>query len=332
SLGGARGREGFSGAGKLALLPPARGFRRAARRAARVGQERAGGFRRGATGRRGPAPARRHDGRAAVRAGARQSVSRLVRRAGAAPALHGARAARPDRGLRPACARQRGPEALLFRDGHVVSPAHRRAMRGGRNSQALTTEYLDSLQHQRRLSPATLTNYRRALAALLDLAGSKSLDALEAAEGRRHVALLHGKGLAPRSLALILSAWRGCFRWLARHRGFTSNPVLGIRAPKAARPLPKALTVEAAQRLLDSDEGEGPLLVQDRAMFELLYSSGLRVGELVALDLADDPAQGEVTVTGKGSKTRTVPVGLKAREALKRWLVARCGIASSDEK
>ena len=215
-------------------------------------------------------------------------------------------------------------------------------MRGGRNSQVIerpekpdekrVAQYLDSLAHQRRLSPATLTNYRRALATLLDLAGSKSLDALEAAEVRRYVAVLHGKGLSPRSLALILSAWRGCFRWLARHRGFTSNPVLGIRAPKAARPLPKALTVEAAQRLLDSDESEGPLLMQDRAMFELLYSSGLRVGELVALDLADDPAQGEVTVTGKGSKTRTVPVGLKARAALKRWLAARSGIASPDDK
>ena len=215
-------------------------------------------------------------------------------------------------------------------------------MRGGRNSQVIerpgkpdekrVAQYLDSLAHQRRLSPATLTNYRRALATLLDLAGSKSLDALEAAEVRRYVAVLHGKGLSPRSLALILSAWRGCFRWLARHRGFTSNPVLGIRAPKAARPLPKALTVEAAQRLLESDEGEGPLLVQDRAMFELLYSSGLRVGELVALDLADDPAQGEVTVTGKGSKTRTVPVGLKARAALKHWLAARSGIASPDDK
>jgi integrase/recombinase XerC len=215
-------------------------------------------------------------------------------------------------------------------------------MRGGRNSQVIerpgkpdekrVAQYLDSLAHQRRLSPATLTNYRRALATLLDLAGSKSLDALEAAEVRRYVAVLHGQGLSPRSLALILSAWRGCFRWLARHRGFTSNPVLGIRAPKAARPLPKALTVEAAQRLLESDESEGPLLVQDRAMFELLYSSGLRVGELVALNLADDPAQGEVTVTGKGSKTRTVPVGLKARAALKHWLAARSGIASPDDK
>jgi integrase/recombinase XerC len=204
-------------------------------------------------------------------------------------------------------------------------------MRGGRNSQALSAEYLDSLEHQRRLAPATLANYRRALATLLDLAGSKPLDALEAAEVRRYVAVLHSKGLAPRSLALALSAWRGYYRWLARHRGFTSNPVLGIRAPKAPRPLPKALTVEAAQRLLEGEIEEKPLLTQDAAMFELLYSSGLRVGELVALNLNDDPAQGEVTVTGKGSKTRTVPVGLKAREALKRWLAMRSQIAAPEE-
>ena len=204
-------------------------------------------------------------------------------------------------------------------------------MRGGRNSQAVVAEYLDSLEHQRRLSPATLTNYRRALATLLDLACTKPLDALEAAEVRRYVAVLHSKGLGPRSLALTLSAWRGCYRWLARHRGFTANPVLGIRAPKAPRPLPKALTVEAAQRLLEGEIDEKPLLTQDAAMFELLYSSGLRVGELVALNLTDDPAQGEVTVTGKGSKTRTVPVGLKAREALKRWLALRSPIARPEE-
>jgi integrase/recombinase XerC len=205
-------------------------------------------------------------------------------------------------------------------------------MRGGRNGQALTGEYLHSLEHQRRLSPATLANYRRALAALLDLAGKTPLDSLDAAEVRRYVAVLHSKGLSPRSLALALSAWRGCFRWLARHRGFTSNPVLGIRAPKASRPLPKALSVEAAQRLLDVQENADPLLLQDQAMFELLYSSGLRVGELVALNLGDDPAQGEVTVTGKGSKTRTVPVGVKARDALKIWLAIRSKVAAPPEK
>jgi integrase/recombinase XerC len=205
-------------------------------------------------------------------------------------------------------------------------------MRSRGDGQTLTREYLDSLQNQRRLSPATLSNYRRALDVLLELAGKKPLDALEAAEIRRYVAMLHSKGLSPRSLALALSAWRGCFRWLARHRGFESNPVLGIRAPKASRPLPKALSVEAAQRLLGGENETTPLGIQDAAMFELLYSSGLRVGELVALDLADDPAQGEVTVTGKGSKTRTVPVGAKAREALQRWVSVRNQIAGMGEK
>jgi len=205
-------------------------------------------------------------------------------------------------------------------------------MRGRSDSTTLTDEYLHALQHQRRLSPATLSNYRRALGVLLGLVGKKPLDQLEAAEVRRYVALLHAKGLGPRSLALALSAWRGFFRWLVRHHEFRSNPVLGIRAPKAARPLPKALSVEAAQRLLDPQDSRDPLLAQDHAMFELLYSSGLRVGELVALDVDDHPAQGEVTVTGKGSKTRTVPVGARARESLQTWLSLRATIAHADEK
>ncbi|HVJ23223.1 MAG TPA: site-specific integrase, partial [Burkholderiales bacterium] len=145
-------------------------------------------------------------------------------------------------------------------------------MRSRSHGPALTREYLDALKHQRRLSPATLSNYGRALGVLHELMGKRPLDSLEAAEVRRYVALLHGRGLSPRSLALVLSAWRGCFRWLARHRGFQSNPVLGIRAPKAARPLPKALSVEAAQRLLEGNNENSPLALQDSAMFELLYS------------------------------------------------------------
>jgi integrase/recombinase XerC len=205
-------------------------------------------------------------------------------------------------------------------------------MRSRSDGTALARQYLDALKHQRRLSTATLSNYGRALDVLLDLSAKKPLESLQAADIRRYVATLHSKGLSPRSLALALSAWRGYFRWLARHRGFASNPVLGIRAPKAARPLPKALSVESAQRLLEAEGSEEPMLMQDRAMFELLYSSGLRVGELVALELTDEPARGEVTVTGKGSKTRTVPVGAKAREAVQAWLPARGTIAAPDEK
>ena len=198
----------------------------------------------------------------------------------------------------------------------------------------LAQEYLAALKHQRRLAPATLANYARALELLLSL-HKKPLQTLEPAEVRRAVALLHGKGLAPRTLALILSAWRGWFRWLVRHHGFRANPVLGIRAPKAARPLPKALSVEATQRLLDGEKQTAPLALRDRAMFELLYSSGLRLAELVGLDAADgrlDLKHGEVTVTGKGAKTRTVPVGAKAREAVQAWLTARSALAHAGEK
>ena len=204
-------------------------------------------------------------------------------------------------------------------------------MRGRSDGEALTREYLDALKHQRRLSAATLRNYAAALALIKEV----DVKSLDSAQVRRMVARLHAGGLSPRTLALILSAWRGFYRWLVRHRGFTANPVLGVRAPKAPRPLPKALSVEAAQQLLDAN---GKLTVpesRDRAMFELLYSSGLRLAELVALDLGDgrvDLAQGEVTVTGKGSKTRTVPIGARARQAIQEWIGVRAQLAHPDEK
>ncbi|HYG54645.1 MAG TPA: tyrosine recombinase XerC [Burkholderiales bacterium] len=204
-------------------------------------------------------------------------------------------------------------------------------MRGRSDGEALSREYLDALKHQRRLSAATLRNYAAALALIKEV----DVKSLDSAQVRRMVARLHAGGLSPRTLALILSAWRGFYRWLVRHRGFTANPVLGVRAPKAPRPLPKALSVEAAQQLLDAN---GKLTVpesRDRAMFELLYSSGLRLAELVALDLGDgrvDLAQGEVTVTGKGSKTRTVPIGARARQAIQEWIGVRAQLAHPDEK
>jgi integrase/recombinase XerC len=207
-------------------------------------------------------------------------------------------------------------------------------MRGRSDGAALSREYLDALRHQRRLSPATLRNYGHALSLLLALSNDTSLDKLEPAQIRRYVALMHSRGLAPRSLALMLSAWRGYFHWLVRHRGLRANPVVGIRAPRAARPLPKALSVEAAQRLLDESPAT-PALMRDAAMFELLYSCGLRRAELIALNLDDgllDLRQGEVTVTGKGARTRTVPVGAKASEALKRWIDVRRQIAAPGER
>jgi integrase/recombinase XerC len=204
---------------------------------------------------------------------------------------------------------------------------------------ALGKAWLEALEHQRRLSPHTLANYARAVGVLFRLKEKLELRELDTQAIRRFVARLHAAGLSGRTLALTLSAWRGFYRWLARYRGFSANPVQGVRAPKSPRHLPKSLSVEQAQQLLEvSPAGapaETPEGARDRAMFELLYSSGLRLAELIALDAADgrlDLKQAEVTVTGKGRKTRTVPVGARAREALRDWLQARALLAAPQER
>jgi integrase/recombinase XerC len=203
------------------------------------------------------------------------------------------------------------------------------------NDAQLRKAWLEALEHQRRLSPHTLANYSRAIDVLFGLKEKTSLRELEAQQVRRFVARLHAAGLSGRTLALTLSAWRGFYHWLARHQGFAANPVQGVRAPKSPRHLPKALSVEQMQQLLEAPATQTPESARDRAMFELLYSSGLRLSELVSLDVADgglDLRQGEVTVTGKGNKTRTVPVGARALEGLRDWLKARALLARPQER
>ncbi|TAK44022.1 MAG: tyrosine recombinase XerC [Betaproteobacteria bacterium] len=204
-----------------------------------------------------------------------------------------------------------------------------------RSDQALVGDYLDTLRHQRRLAAGTLASYRHALELLPALSGGARLMSLEPAQVRRQVAQLHARGLSGRTLAKILSAWRGLYRWLARHHGLRANPVQGVRAPRVPRPLPKALSVEQVQRLLDAEPGERASRTRDLAMFELMYSSGLRLAELVSLNVDDgrlDLREAQVTVTGKGGRTRTVPVGARARAALQRWLGARAGLARPQER
>lgn len=203
------------------------------------------------------------------------------------------------------------------------------------NDPDLAKAWLETLDHQRRLSRHTLENYSRAVGVLFELKEKTPLRDLDAQQVRRFVARLHATGLSGRTLALTLSAWRGLFGWLARQHGFPANPVQGVRAPKSPRHLPKALSVEQAQQLLEGAPAENPEGARDRAMFELLYSSGLRLAELIGLDAEDgrlDLKQGEVTVTGKGSKTRTVPVGGRAREALRDWLKTRALLAAPQER
>jgi integrase/recombinase XerC len=198
---------------------------------------------------------------------------------------------------------------------------------------ALLDEYLDHLAHQRRLAAGTRRNYERDVEALFAIAASVPVERIESHHVRRALSQLHARGIEPRTLARMLSGWRGFFAWLVRHRGLEANPCAGARAPKAPKSLPKALSPDAAARLLDLP-GETALEVRDHAMFELFYSSGLRLAELVGLSTDDGRAllrEAEVTVTGKGSKTRTVPVGSKAREALAAWLEIRGTFAGQDE-
>ncbi len=191
--------------------------------------------------------------------------------------------------------------------------------------------HLDFLRHERRLAAHTLTAYSRDAAVLERLAGGRDLRELAAADIRRFVAMLHGGGLAPRSLARLLSSWRGFYDWLARSREIAANPCKGIRAPRAPRTLPEALSPDDASRLVALEDGSDAG-IRDRALFELAYSCGLRVSELTGLDVgAVNPGAGEVRVTGKGSKTRIVPVGRPALEALARWLPVRARLAAAGE-
>lgn len=202
-------------------------------------------------------------------------------------------------------------------------------------SGAAVDSWLAELSDQRRLSSHTVSNYRRDLGKLLVVTGEIPLDSLQVHHIRRFVAQLHGQGLSGRSLARTLSAWRGFFAWLGERGLVKANPCDGIRPPKSPRLLPKALSVDEAARLLESFEDDDPVQgARDLAMFELFYSSGLRLAELVSLDcdVLDSVAhEGEIRVLGKRSKLRLVPVGSKAREALAAWSTLRDGLARPGE-
>lgn len=196
--------------------------------------------------------------------------------------------------------------------------------------------YLDELAQQRRQSPHTVSNYRRDLHVLAGLIAESSDSitycTLQGHHIRRFMAQLHARGLGGRSLARMLSAWRGFYRWLGLRGEVSANPVEGVKAPKSPRALPKVLSPDEANRLLDHAGGDS-LELRDQAMFELFYSSGLRLAELAALDLAclHDVAEGEIKVFGKRGKERHVPVGGKAREAIERWAQQRALVALPEE-
>jgi integrase/recombinase XerC len=194
--------------------------------------------------------------------------------------------------------------------------------------------YITHLSKERRLSPHTASNYARDLRALAEFAGKNDVrdwKSLDSQHVRVFAARSHASGLDPRSVQRRLSAVRGFFNYLVRERVVASNPALDVRAPKAAKRLPATLDVDQLNQLLDIPP-ENALAVRDRAIMELFYSSGLRLAELVGLDITHlDLADRTVRVLGKGAKTRIVPVGRKACEAIRAWLKERGGIAAIDE-
>lgn len=192
-------------------------------------------------------------------------------------------------------------------------------------------DYIQHLTFERGLSTLTCKSYERDIQLLLSLADNADLALVTNLHIRRFIATLHGRGLGSKSIARALSAWRGFYEYLIHHKNFTQNPVTGLRAPKSAKTLPQALSVDQAVKLVDIPD-DGVLALRDHAIFELFYSSGLRLSELVNLDLDMlDFSEGTVTVTGKGNKTRIVPLGSHAANAIKNWMQQRIQIKTDDK-
>jgi integrase/recombinase XerC len=192
------------------------------------------------------------------------------------------------------------------------------------NAVTLASSYIAHLAEERRLSKLTCEAYARDIAILLQLARTTPLNQLEVHHIRRFIAQLHGKGYSGRSLARVLSAWRGFYKYLTRDHHHISSPCTGVRAPKAARTLPRTLSPDEVAKLLEFSIDDDLMALRDKAMFELCYSSGLRLAELTSLKPGDlDFSEGTARVTGKGGKTRIVPFGSKAADVLREWIKRR---------
>lgn len=192
--------------------------------------------------------------------------------------------------------------------------------------ESLAAAFIHHLTYERRLSLLTAENYARDIRVLLQHVNKDDLKQVQSPNIRQVIAQLHGKGLSGRSLSRMLSAWRGFYNYLIRDHRYRHNPCVGLRVPKSPQKLPDALSPDETAQLL-AFPADNILTARDSAMFELFYSSGLRLAELAQLKPADIRlAEGTVRVLGKGGKTRVVPVGDFAIQAVKVWLEQRLRI------
>ncbi len=207
-------------------------------------------------------------------------------------------------------------------------------MTDGGGLQKWLSRYLQHLRHERRLSPHTLSNYGRDLERIRDWCGEQEITdwkQLNQHQIRGYMAGRHRQGISGKSLQRELSSLRSLYRYLLREGASACNPAQGIRAPKSGARLPATLDVDQLAKLLNKTTDQ-PLELRDLAIMELFYSSGLRLAELVSLELTDvDLDDGTLEVTGKGAKTRRVPVGRKARQAISTWLRVRGSLADTTE-
>ena len=199
----------------------------------------------------------------------------------------------------------------------------------------LAEEFLSHLRLERNLSAHTVAAYRRDLKCLRDYCDKEGIDHwtdLRVHNLRRYAATRFAGGLNPRSIQRRLSGQRSFMGYLIREGRIKNNPVADVSAPKASKRLPDALDVEQMEQLLNI-KGDDRVALRDRAIMELLYSSGLRLGELVGLNLGDvETTDGLVRVTGKGSKERIIPVGRKALAAVLAWQRIRANDADMEEQ
>ena len=195
--------------------------------------------------------------------------------------------------------------------------------------------FFDYLRYERRNSPRTISSYQqdlKRLSSYCDKQAVKNWSEVDNLLGRKWLGSMHQYGLSGSSIQRILSACRSFYRWLIREQHASSNPFELLKAPRRPRKLPSTLDIDTVQQLV-ALKGDEPLTCRDRAILELFYSSGLRLSELVSLDIADvDLSTGEARVTGKGNKTRIVPVGRYARSAIQQWLSVRPKLAKDAEQ